>query len=329
MISAQARHRCRVQLQGYLFIAPWLLGFFAFVAGPMLFSVLLGFYQWNGITPFDASHASFVGLDNYGRMFRHDPLFWKSLWNTLYYAGFSVPLGICVSLLLAVLLNVKVRGIAFFRTAYYIPHVVGGVATIMMWSWVFNPDFGGLNLILHKTGIVALGQWAIDTVPGVKTFLDNHNIAWPPLWLADAFWAKPAIIIMSIWGAGAGMLIYLAGLNAIPKHLYEVAEIDGAGRVRQFFAITIPMLTPTIFFHLVMNIIGSFQVFSQAYLMTGGGPDNATLFYVLYLYQKAFQHFEMGYASALAWVLFAIIMMLTLLVIRSSRLWVYYEGEKN
>jgi multiple sugar transport system permease protein len=148
------------------------------------------------------------------------------------------------------------------------------------------------------------------------------------LWFAEAFWAKPGLIIMSAWGAGGGMLIYLAALSGIPGHLYEAASIDGAGRLRQFFVITIPMLTPTIFFHLIMSIIGSFQVFAQAYLMTDGGPDNATLFYVLYLFRKAFQHFEMGYASALAWVLFAIIMAFTLMVIRSSRLWVYYEGEK-
>jgi multiple sugar transport system permease protein len=241
----------------------------------------------------------------------------------------SVPLGICVSILLASLLNTKLRGISFFRTVYYIPHVVAGVATIMMWSWIFNPDFGGLNVILQKAGIVTFGHWIIGVVPGLEGFMDRNHISWPPLWFAEAFWAKPGLIIMSMWGAGGGMLIYLAALSGIPGHLYEAASIDGAGRLRQFFVITIPMLTPTIFFHVIMSIIGSFQVFAQAYLMTDGGPDNATLFYVLYLFRKAFQHFEMGYASALAWVLFAIIMAFTLMVIRSSRLWVYYEGEKT
>lgn len=321
------RYTWRENLQGYLFAGPWLAGFFIFLIGPMLFSVVLSLYRWNGITSF-AGNAEFVGLDNFRRAFSEDRFFWIALWNTFYYAAISVPLGICTSLFLANLLNAKLRGIAFFRTIFYLPNVLAGVATIMMWSWLFNPDFGGFNYVMHVTGITSAGQFLIARIPGLAAWLTAHRVSWPPLWLADEFWAKPAMIIMSLWGAGGSMLIYLAGLQNIPDHLYEVAEIDGAGKVRQFFAITLPMLTPTIFFNLIMSIIGSFQVFSQSYLMTNGGPNNATLFYVLYLFRKAFQHFEMGYASALAWVLFAIIMFFTLIVIRSSRLWVYYEGEK-
>ncbi|MBI4557380.1 MAG: sugar ABC transporter permease [Candidatus Hydrogenedentes bacterium] len=295
----------------------------------MFFSMLLCLYRWDGITAFDREHATFVGLDNFRKLLGQDRFFTISLYNTAYYALVSVPISICTAIFLANLLNTKIRGISFFRTIFYLPNVLAGVATIMMWSWLFNPEFGGFNFMLHKLGIAAFGQWTIDTVPGLHAWCQANRISWPPLWFADEFWAKPALIIMSLWAVGGSMLIYLAGLQNVPPHLYEVAELDGAGRVRQFFTITLPMLTPTIFFNLVMSIIGSFQVFTQAFLMTNGGPNNATLFYVLYLYRKAFQHFEMGYASALAWVLFAIIMALTLMVLKSSKLWVYYEGEQR
>lgn len=321
------RYRWHENVQGYLFVSPWLLGFFIFLVGPMLFSIVLCLYEWNGITSF-SENATFVGLTHFRRIFTEDRFFWTALYNTFYYAFISVPLGICTSLFLANLLNAKLRGISLFRTIFYLPNVLAGVATIMMWSWLFNPEFGGFNFVLNATGATAAGRWFVVHVPGLQAFVARHGISWPPLWFADEFWAKPALIIMALWGSGGGMLIYLAGLQNIPQHLYEVAEIDGAGRIRQFFAITIPMLTPTIFFNLVMSIIGSFQVFTQAFLMTDGGPNNATLFYVLYLFRKAFQHFEMGYASALAWILFVIIMCFTLLVLKSSKFWVYYEGEK-
>ena len=323
----QVHYRWHENLQGYLFAGPWLLGFFVFLVGPMVFSIILCMFKWNGVTSF-AENAEFVGAAHFRRIFSQDLFFWKALVNTVYYACISVPLGICTSLFLANLLNAKIRGISVFRTIFYLPNVLAGVATIMMWSWIFNPEFGGFNLVLEYTGLASLGRGIIGIVPGLQGLMERHHISWPPLWLVDEFWAKPALIIMSLWGAGGGMLIYLAGLQNIPKHLYEVAELDGAGRIRQFFTITIPMLTPTIFFNLVMSIIGSFQVFAQSYLMTDGGPNNATLFYVLYLYRKAFQHFEMGYASALAWILFTIIMALTMVVLKSSKLWVYYEGEK-
>jgi len=322
------RHRWHENVQGYLFASPWLLGFFCFIVGPMVFSMLLCLYRWDGITSFKG-RAEFVGLENFRRVLAEDPYFWKTLWNTVYYSCISVPTGICTSLFLATLLNAQIRGISVFRTIFYLPNVIAGVATIMMWFWLLNPTFGGFNYALDKCGVIAAVQWLIDVVPGMQAALERYDISWPPLWLADEFWAKPALIVMSLWGAGGGMLIYLAGLQNIPKHLYEVAEIDGAGRIRQFFAITVPMLTPTIFFNLVMSIIGSFQVFAQSFIMTNGGPNNATLFYVLYLYRKAFQHYQMGYASVLAWILFAIILTLTMIVLRSSKLWVYYEGERK
>lgn len=328
MNRGRQRYHWHENLQGFLFASPWLLGFLLFVAGPMLFSMLLCLFEWNGITSF-SGNATYVGLDNFRRVFSRDPYFWVTLYNTAFYAAFSVPLGIITSLFLATLLNAKIRGISVFRTIFYLPNVLAGVATVMMWSWLFTPEFGGFNYMLDALGITAAGRWLIQTVPGLDAFLTRQGISWPPMWLTDEFWAKPALIIMSVWGAGGSMLIYLAGLQGIPAHLYEVAEIDGAGKVRQFFAITLPMLTPTIFFNLIMSIIGSFQVFTQAYLMTNGGPNNATLFYVLYLFRKAFQHFEMGYASALAWILFTIIMALTLVVLKSSKMWVYYEGERR
>lgn len=328
MSEYRERYRWHENAQGYLFAAPWLLGFFIFLAGPMVFSMALCLFRWNGITSL-TGNAEYVGLDNFRRAFSEDRFFWTTVYNTVFYAAFSVPLGICTSLFLATLLNAKIRGISVFRTIFYLPNVLAGVATVMMWSWLFMPEFGGFNYMLDALGITATGRWLIGHVPGLESFTSRYGISWPPMWLADEFWAKPALIIMSLWGAGGSMLIYLAGLQNIPAHLYEVAEIDGAGKVRQFTAITLPMLTPTIFFNLVMSIIGSFQVFTQSYLMTNGGPNNATLFYVLYLFRKAFQHFEMGYASALAWILFAIIMALTLVVLRSGRLWVYYEGERR
>ncbi len=322
------RYRWHENLSGYLFASPWLIGFFAFLLGPMLFSITLCLYRWNGITSF-SGNATFVGMDNFRRILFEDRFFWVSLYNTGYYALFSVPMGIFLSLFLATLLNAKVRGISLFRTIFYIPNVLAGVATIMMWLWIFNPEFGGFNFAMRASGLTHLGNVLIERVPAFGAWVRENNITWPPLWFADEFWARPALVIMSLWHAGGSMLIYLAGLQNIPHHLYEVAEIDGAGRVRQFINITLPMLTPTIFFNLIMSIIGSFQVFTQSYLMTNGGPNNATLFYVLYLFRKAFQHFEMGYASALAWILFAIIMFFTAIILRSSRLWVYYESEKK
>ena len=284
----------------YLFISPWIIGFLIFTLGPMLFSVFLSFCRWDIFTP-----AQFIGLGNY-RKLAAEPLFVKSLANTLFYTAFAVPLGVAGALGLSVLLNQKIRGITVYRTIYYLPAVVSGVAVALLWRWIFNPDFGVLNAILS----------------GV------FHVANPPYWLWDEQWSKPSLILMSLWGIGGGMVIFLAGLQGIPEQLYEAAQIDGASVIQRFRHITLPMLSPVIFFNLIMGIIGSFQVFVQVYIMTGGGPANSTLFYVLYLFNNGFQFFKMGYASALAWVLFVIILAVTLVQFKLAGRWVYYEGVK-
>jgi multiple sugar transport system permease protein len=296
------RREKREAWEGMLFASPWLLGFFLLVAGPMAASFLLSFTRWNGITP--VSELRWVGAENYGHLIHQDASFVKALQNTVFYALFSVPIGMATALSLAVLLNQKVRGLAFFRTVFYLPSVVSGVATAMLWLWLFNPSFGGVNWVLRRLHLPEPG------------WLTNESTA---IWV---------FILMSIWGVGNAMLIYLAGLQGVPEHLYEAAALDGAGPAVRFRHVTLPILSPTLFFNLVMAIIGSFQIFTSSYVMTGGGPNEATLFYVLYLYQKAFEQFQMGYASAMAWILFAIVLALTLMVLRSSKLWVYYEGER-
>ncbi|MBI4557024.1 MAG: sugar ABC transporter permease [Candidatus Hydrogenedentes bacterium] len=306
-------------IQGVLFASPWMLGLCLFTAFPIGYSVLLSFSDWDPYDPI--AHRTFVGLDNYLRALTGDPLVWKALGNTFFYAILAIPLGLCTSLGLALLLNQKLRGITVFRTIFYIPSVVGGVATVVLWMYIFNPVFGPLNGLLRALNnfFDQTGYLAFITVP-------------EPGWFADPAWAKPSLIIMNLWTAGgAGMLIFLAGLQGVPVELYEVAELDGAGRGRKFWNITLPMLTPTIYFNFVMGLIGALQVFMQALVIAGekGGYDNSLLFYVLYLYRKAFIEYEMGYASALAWILFVIILTLTMAVVRSSRTWVYYEGERK
>jgi multiple sugar transport system permease protein len=233
----------------------------------------------------------------------NDELFWKSFRVTAYYTFALVPTSIVISLSIALLMNQKVAGIGLWRTLYYLPSVVQGVAVAVLWGFVLNPRFGLINAGLKMIGIEG------------------------PRWLYSEDWAVPGLILMGLWGAGGGMLLYLAGLQGIPTALYEAAEIDGANAIRRFLHITIPMLTPTIYFNLLINIIGSFQVFTQSYVMTDGGPNNATLTQVLYLYRKGFLNFQFGYASALAWALFLLIMVFTILVVRSSESWVHYEGE--
>jgi multiple sugar transport system permease protein len=282
-----------------VFIAPWIVGYLCFTVGPMMGSLLLSFCQY------DLANLKFAGLSNYERLFTNDPLFWKSLWNTATYTLFAVPLGLTGSLMLAVFLNQKVRGLALYRTLYYIPSLVPAVATALLWNYVFNANFGILNNSLRSAG------------------MSN-----PPQWLQDPNWALPAFVIMSLWGIGGGrMIIFLAGLQGIPDSYYEAADIDGAGALSKFRHITLPMLTPMIFFNMVLGIIGSFQVFTAAYIMTGGGPANATLFYVLYLFRQAFEEFRMGYASAMAWVLFIILLVCTGIQFWQAKKWVYYEGE--
>jgi multiple sugar transport system permease protein len=284
----------------YLCISPWLIGFFIWTAWPMIYSFYLSLTSWDLFTP-----PQWVGLGNYNDLFTDNPDFWQSLKVTAIYSFVSVPLSLVGALALALLLNSKVRGIAFFRTIFYLPSVLPAIAVAVLWIWVFNPSYGILNILLALVGIEG------------------------PKWLGDPNWALPALILMSLWSLGGSMIIFLAGLKGISSTLYEAAELDGANKAQQLFSITIPQLTPTIFFNLVMSIIGSFQVFTQAYAMTNGGPQKSTLFYMYYLFDMAFIKFRMGYASALAWVLFIIILVFTLLVIRSSTLWVYYESENK
>jgi multiple sugar transport system permease protein len=288
----------REELQFYLFISPWLVGFILFTAGPILASLVLSMTDWSVLKKPD-----FVGLANYVTMFTSDPYFFKVLGNTIYYAGLSVPLGIVLAFMISVLLNQKLVGITLFRTFFYLPSLVTGVAVAVLWAWLLNPQFGLINHGLRLLGIEG------------------------PEWLYNTKTAMPAMIVMSLWGIGGTMLTYLAGLQGIPEHLYEAAEIDGAGAVSKFFNVTIPLMTPVIFFNLIVAIIGSFQTFTQFYVMTNGGPANATLVYVLYLYRNAFEYFKMGYASALAWVLFFLILALTVIQFYLAPRWVYYEGD--
>ncbi len=290
--------------QGYLYIMPWFIGFICFALGPIVVSFFMSFTRWSML-----SSPQWIGLENYSEILLRDPLVGKSLWNTAYYVLFSVPLGIALSLGLALLLNQKLRGIGLFRTLFFLPSVTNLVAVSILWMWIFNPEFGLLNRALEWTGIEG------------------------PLWLQSETWSKPALILMSLWGIGGGMIIMLAALQGIPPELYEAADLDGAKRWRKFWHITAPMISPALFFNLIMNMIGSFQVFTQAFVMTAsagqgseGAPNNSTLFFVLYLYKKAFQQFKMGYASALAWILFIIILLFTLFQFNLSRRWVYYEA---
>jgi len=287
--------RKRQILTGYLFISPVILGYLIWVAGPMLVAIWLSLTEWDMLRP-----ATFVGLSNYQQML-HDNLFWKSLVVTFYFTLISVPLSLALSFAVAMLVNVNVRGIALFRMLFYLPSIVPLVVNAVLWLWIFNSELGLLNAVLHWFGI-----------PKV-------------LWFQDANWAMPALIIMSLWGIGGGMIIFLAGLQGIPQHLYEAAEIDGANYWQRFWNVTIPMMSPVIFFNLVIGLIGAFQTFVPGYLMTQGGPQNATLFYGLYIFRSAFRDFKMGYAAALSWVLFAIVLLLSLFVFRYLGRLVYYE----
>lgn len=284
----------------YLFISPWIVGFLLFVLGPMLASLVISFTRWNLLTP-----PEFVGLSNYETMLVKDRLFGQALKVTAAYTLAYVPTELIGALALAVLMNQPVRGIRIFRTIYYLPSVLSGMAFVVVWMWLLHPQ-GLINALLRALGLPAF-RWLTDP-----------NTALFSLWM------------MSIWGLGRTAVIYLAGLKGIPPELHEAAAIDGAGRVPRFFRITLPLLTPTIFFNLVLSIIATFQTFTSAFVATNGGPLNSTLFYVLYLYRVAFEPpFRMGYASALAWVLFIAVLALTVVVVRSAGRWVFYEGERT
>ena len=273
-------------------------GVLIFTVGPLIASFALSFTEWNLIKP-----PRFVGLQNYIDLSK-DELFWQALKVTTIYSLGRVPLGIIIGLAAALLLNQKVRLQSFWRVVYYMPVVLPAVAVSMLWLWIFNPQYGVLNGLL----------WDLFRIQG-------------PAWIQDETWVLPSLMMMAVWGMlGRNMIVYLSGLNSIAGDLYEVADIDGASSWMKFWKITLPMLSPIIFFNLVMGLIDSFKLFTQAYVMTEGGPRNASLFYVYYLYQHAFKWFHMGYASALAWVFLFVVMALTLAVFRSSKTWVYYEG---
>ncbi len=288
----------REAIWAYILISPWIIGFIIFTAGPMIASLYLS------LTSYDIVKAPILlGADNYIKIFAGDPHFWKSLQVTLTYAGIAVPLDLVVGFLLAFMLNAKIPAVSVWRTLYYMPSVIAGVAVAILWSYLFNGRFGIINWVL---------SWFHIRGPG---------------WLSSPQWALPALIFMSLWGVGGGMIIYLAGLQGIPTTLYDAAQVDGANSWHRLIHVTLPMMTPVIFFNLVMGVIGTFQYFTNAFVMTQGGPVESTLFYNLYLYDNAFSYMKMGYASALAWILFAFVLVLTLLIFRTSAAWVYYEGQ--
>lgn len=293
--SARVR---RARIVGWLFISPWAIGFLAFALYPFLSSL---FYSFTNYTIIAA--PQWVGLQNYGQML-HDSLFWKSLYNTLFYTIISVPVSTVVAIGIALLLNLNIRGQAVYRTLFYLPSVVPLVASSVLWLWLFNPSFGFINAFLNSMGI-----------PG-------------PGWLFSELWVKPSLVLMGLWGLGSPIVIYLAALQGVPHDLYEAARIEGANAWARTRHITIPMISPVILFNVVLGLIGSFQYFTQAYVMTQGGPDNSSLFFALYLYQQAFQYLHLGYASAMAWLLFVLILIVTLVVFRSSVRWVYYGSDQ-
>ena len=301
MVAKIRRHSAtfwRDTIAGYLFIGPVVLGLIIFTIGPMIASFYISFTEY----PLLRS-PKFVGIDNYIQMFTKDELFWRSLKVTVTFAVMQLPLGMTGSLLVAVLLNQKVRGIPFFRTCFYMPAIVPAIASAVLWGWLLNPDWGLVNAILKALHL-----------PTSR-------------FLAEPETALPSLVLMSLWGIGGGMVIYLAGLQAIPESFYEAAKIDGANNWQLFWKITLPLLTSTIFFNLIMGLIGTFQYFAPAFILTNGGPMFATYFYNLMLYERAFRWLKMGYASAMAWFLLIIVLVLTLLVFRSSSMWVYYETE--
>lgn len=278
----------------YGFISPWVIGFVLFVIGPVTYSFCFSFTNYSII-----SSAEFIGLKNYSDLLK-DSLFWISSYNTIYYVILFVPLGIIISLGLATVLNQDVKGLAIYRTIYYLPAVMPAVANAVLWIWLLDPQWGLINTGLNMLGIQGPG------------------------WLSSEHWSKPGIILMSLWSLGSWIVIYLAGLQGVPLQLYEAAEIDGATKLQKFFHITLPLMTPTIFFTVIVGLIGAFQIFTQAYIMTSGGPVNSTLFYALYLYRNAFNYLKMGYASSMAWILFVIVLVLTILQFKLSRRWVFY-----
>jgi multiple sugar transport system permease protein len=292
----------REAIAGYLFISPWFFGFIVFFVGPILASFALSFTEWNIVTD-----PIWVGLDNYRQIFTGDTNFAKAVKVTLTYSVFYLPLEVICGLGMAVLLNQKLRGIGVFRTLYYMPSIVPQVAAALVWVWMLNARYGMVNTLLRSGGITG------------------------PNWLGSPDYVLPSLIMISLWGVGGSAVIYLAGLQNIPEQFYEAATVDGANKVQKFLRITLPLLSPTIFFQLVLGLIGVFQTFTPAFIAAGatGGPLQSGLFYMLYIYNRSFQSLRMGYGSALAWIMTIFILLVTLLVFRSSQYWVHYETERG
>ncbi len=288
----------REALEGYLWISPWLIGFLIFSLGPIIASFYLSLtkYKIGGV-------PQWVGFANYQEAFFNDKLFWPSLGRTAYYSVAVVILGVVLSLFAAILLNQDLRGKSFFRALFYLPSLTPLVSLALLWTWLLHPKLGLMNYLLTFVGIEGPG------------------------WLVDRAWAIPSLILISLWASvgGGRMIIFLAGLQGVPKEIYESADLDGANSWQRFWSITVPLISPVIFFNVILGVIGSFGVFSLAYIATAGGPNYATWFFMLHLYYNAFDYFQMGYASALAWVFFLIIFVLSFLQIKLSNRWVYYE----
>ncbi len=296
------------EVAGYGMIGPWVVGFIAFTAFPIILSLLLAFTRWNGMTTLE--HAEWTGLENLATLWGSDGTFKRSLLVTAWYALLAVPTSQVVALLAAMLMNYEFKSIGFFRATWYLPSVLAGVGMAVMWKWVFH----------HEHGLVR--AWVDPLLP--------FGLTSPSWFEKDAgTWAVPAFVIVNLWAIGGTMMIYLAGLKGIPKDLYEAAEIDGAVGWQRFSNVTLPMLSPIVFFNVIIAVIASFQIFTQAYVMTGGGPGDATRFFVIYLYNQAFDFHDMGYASLLAWVLLLIILALTLLLMWASKKFVHYEALKS
>jgi len=292
------RRRIAVTAKVLLFMGPWIIGFLAFRLYPLLATVYYSLTFYTVLQP-----PVFIGVQNFITLLSGDPRFQASLYDTVYYALLSVPLSNAVAIILAMLLNMKVRGLAAYRTIYYLPSITPLVAVAIAWLWIFNPEVGIINWLLSLIGVRGPG------------------------WLADPTWAKPALVIMSIWGVGAAVVIYLAGLQDAPQELYEAASIDGADELTKVWTIALPMLSPVILFNVVISLIGAFQYFTQIYVMTQGGPTDSTLMFSYYLYESAFQYFKMGYASAMALILFIIVVVFTAIVFKLSGHFVYYGGR--
>lgn len=294
---ALALRRPRLNV-GLLFVAPWIMGFLAFTLYPFVTTFYYSFTKFSGV-----GSPTFDGITNYRTMFT-DGLFWYSLYNTFYYTVVEVPLSTVAAIGIAMLLNMKIRGLAIYRAVFYLPTVVPMVASSMLWLWIFNPSFGIINDILSAAHISGPG------------------------WMFSIIWSKPTFIIMGVWGIGAPMVIYLAALQGVPQHLYEAASLEGAGPLQRIRYVTLPMISPAILFNVVLALVASLQYFTQAYVITHGGPNNATMFYSLYLYYEAFRYLNLGYASAMAWLLFVFVLIITLLLFKSSSRWVYYASGR-